>query len=33
LYCDDGVSWDLVVKIYDVLYGLGAQNITFRIEE
>lgn len=33
LYCDNAVSWDLVVKIYDVLYALGAQNITFRIEE
>ena len=33
LTCDDAVSWDLVVKIYDVLYTLGAQDITFRIEE
>ena len=33
LYCDDAVGWDFVVKVYDVLYGLGAQNITFRIEE
>jgi biopolymer transport protein ExbD len=33
LYCEDAVSWDLAVKIYDVLYALGAQNITFRIEE
>ena len=33
LYCDDAVSWDFVVKIYDVLYALGAQDITFRIEE
>jgi len=30
LYCDDAVSWDIVVKVYDVLYALGLQNITFR---
>lgn len=30
---DDAVSWDTVVKVYDVLYALGTQNITFRIEE
>lgn len=33
LYCGDAVSWDIVVKVYDVLYALGLQNITFRIEE
>lgn len=33
LYCDDSVSWDIVVKIYDVLYSLGAQNITFQLKE
>ncbi|MEN8127725.1 MAG: biopolymer transporter ExbD [Planctomycetota bacterium] len=33
LYYDDAIPWDIVVKVYDVLYGLGAQNITFRIEE
>ena len=33
LYYDDAVSWDIVVKVYDVLYALGLQNITFRIEE
>ncbi len=33
LYCDDAVSWDIVVKVYDILYALGTQNITFRIEE
>lgn len=33
LHCDDAVAWDFVVKIYDVLYALGAQDITFRIEE
>ena len=33
LYYDDAVPWDVVVKVYDLLYGLGLQNITFRIEE
>lgn len=33
LHCDDAVSWDLVTKIYDVLYGLGARDIAFIIKE
>ncbi len=33
LYCDDAVSWDIVVKVYDVLYAMGAQDITFRIDQ
>ena len=33
LYYDDAVPWDIVVKVYDVLYGLGLRNITLRIEE
>jgi len=33
LYYDDAISWDIVVKVYDVLYALGLQNITFRIKE
>lgn len=33
LFCDDAVTWDHVVKVYDVLYALGADDITFRIEE
>jgi biopolymer transport protein ExbD len=33
LYYDDAVPWDTVVKVYDVLYALGADNITFRIDE
>ncbi len=32
LYCDDAVPWDVVVKIYDILYALGARDITFRID-
>jgi len=33
VYYDDAVSWDVVVKVYDVLYALGSENITFRIDE
>ena len=33
LYCDDAVAWDVVVKIYDILYALGARDITFRIDQ
>ena len=33
LLCDDAVSWELVTKIYDILYGLGARDITFAITE
>ncbi len=33
LYCQDAVAWDIVVKVYDVLYALGADAITFRVEE
>ena len=33
LYYDDAISWDIGVKVYDVLYALGLQKITFRIEE
>jgi biopolymer transport protein ExbD len=33
LYCQDAVAWDIIVKVYDVLYALGADSITFRIEE
>lgn len=33
VYYDDAVSWDIVVKVYDVLYAMGTENITFRIDE
>lgn len=33
LHCHDAVSWQSVTKIYDVLYGLGARDITFIIED
>ena len=33
VYYDDAVSWDVVVKVYDVLYTMGTENITFRIDE
>ena len=29
LICHDEVTWDFVVKIYDVLQAMGACNITF----
>ena len=29
LICADEVTWDYVVKIYDVLQAMGASNITF----
>lgn len=29
LICHDEVTWDFVVKIYDVLQAMGASNITF----
>jgi len=29
IQCDEAVPWDLVTKIYDVLYGMGARDITF----
>ena len=32
LYYDDAIEWDIVVKVYDVLYALGLEDITFRIE-
>jgi len=33
LHCDDAVTWDLVTKIYDLLYGLGARDITFVVKD
>ncbi|MHC5083089.1 MAG: ExbD/TolR family protein [Planctomycetota bacterium] len=33
LFYDDQITWDMVVKVYDVLYSIGARDITFRIEE
>jgi biopolymer transport protein ExbD len=33
LVCEDGVEWQYVVKVYDVLYGMGASDITFRMTE
>ncbi len=31
LVFDDEVQWDYVAKIYNLLYGLGASDITFRL--
>ena len=33
LHCDNAVQWDYVVKVYDVLYRLGAKKITFITEK
>ncbi|HDS83603.1 MAG TPA: hypothetical protein ENN97_00160 [Phycisphaerales bacterium] len=33
LRCDEEVLWEFVTKIYDVLYGLGARDITFVVDE
>ena len=33
IQCDDTVKWDVIVKIYNVLYGLGVSDITFGLNE
>jgi biopolymer transport protein ExbD len=33
LRCDNAVRWDYVVKVYDVLYRMGATKITFITEK
>lgn len=33
IVCQDDVEWQYVVKVYDVLYGLGVTDITFRMTE
>jgi biopolymer transport protein ExbD len=33
IVCQDGVEWQYVVSVYDVLYGMGAGDITFRMTE
>jgi biopolymer transport protein ExbD len=33
MVCEDGVEWQYVVKVYDVLYGVGITDITFRMTE
>ena len=32
IVCDDQTKWDYLVKIYNVLYGMGAGEITFAID-
>ena len=32
LECDDGVTWDHLVKVYNVLYAMGIHDITFPME-
>jgi len=29
IICDDAVSWDYLVKIYNILYAMGVNDITF----
>jgi len=29
IFCDELTQWDAVVKVYDVLYRMGARQITF----
>ena len=31
--CDDDVEWDYLVKIYNVLYAMGIEDVTFDIPE
>ncbi len=33
IICDAGVKWDYLAKIYNVLYGAGLTDITFRMTE
>ena len=33
IVCEDQTKWDYLVKIYNVLYAMGADDITFGIEE
>ena len=33
IVCDAGVKWDYLAKIYNVLYGAGLTDITFRMTE
>jgi biopolymer transport protein ExbD len=33
IVCQDGVEWQYVVKVYDVLFGMGISDITFRMTE
>jgi biopolymer transport protein ExbD len=33
IICDDDIKWDHLVKIYNILYAAGADDITFGITE
>ncbi|MFA5553938.1 MAG: biopolymer transporter ExbD [Phycisphaerae bacterium] len=33
IICEDDVKWDYVVKIYNLLWGVGLSDITFQITE
>jgi biopolymer transport protein ExbD len=30
--CDDAVSWELLVKVYNSLYSVGLEDVTFTLE-
>jgi biopolymer transport protein ExbD len=33
IVCDEAVEWQYIVKVYDALYGMGINDITFRMTE
>ncbi len=33
IICRDTVQWQYIVRVYDVLYGMGISDITFRMTE
>jgi len=33
IVCENEVEWQYLVKVYDVLYGMGITDITFRMTE
>jgi sulfatase maturation enzyme AslB (radical SAM superfamily) len=33
LICDKGTQWQYIAKLYNVLFGMGIKNITFRMGE
>ena len=33
IVCDDDVEWDYLVKIYNVLYAMGIEDVTFDMPE
>jgi biopolymer transport protein ExbD len=33
IQCDDKVKWGMLIKIYNILYGMGISDITFGLNE